>query len=611
MATSYRENSIYDCPICCERYRCPKIISCGHSFCLSPCLRNLMQSDTPNCPLCRTSIQLPLSGKVEDLPTNFALQSVVEVSIPKNEVHRTVQVIQETVPFKQKGCGKHSENFVVYCEVCSELLCQKCLNESHNKGHNTLAIQDAVDKYCAILVPVEKDLVALSKKSDEIFSTLKEAKKKCRAEADSVRAKIDESAEALIQKVREGARELHVVVDEKEGNAIKTLEEIEAKGAELSLFLDYTHNTCERLKSELQDLDFRRRNAVHSISNKIGSICKDISELAESANQDPCSILYEPNQSLMSIPLGKVIDKFEGIKSHTLSFRKVKQLSCIVPKDSAYKQFCFLSPNDVIFTFEYTFFMEMFSLHFTRLSGQSKIGFGEVSIEGKTSSISLSSTVRHNARTIAVCTNYEVAKFSFKMYEQSVVQNGVATLEDALLYRVRAVSLDEWGRDIYALLNDGVTIKRFKFPSNISETFYMRLENEVNCTNSRLFHVTNFGMVICEDGKEEIMFYEKAKTSTATRIITKPSGIAFGSPVCIASRAKDKKWFVLWRNQNAFSVSSLIYQYSSSFDEECLLLRVEGKVESFCFFGEDYLAIDSVHKGKVSVSVYFVERGNQ
>lgn len=568
-----------------------------------------MQSDSPNCPLCRTIIQLPLSGKVEDLPTNFALQSVVDVSIPKNGAHGTVQLIQEIGPLKQKSCGSHSENFVVYCEVCSELLCQKCLNESHNKGHNTLAVQDVVDKYCAILVPLEKDLVALSKKSDEIFSTLKEAKKKCRAEADSVRAKIDESAEALIQKVREGARELHVVVDEKEGNAIKTLEEIEAKGAELSLFLDYTHNTCERLKSELQDLDFKRRNAAHSISNKIGNVRKDLSDLEISANQEPCSLLYEPNQSLMSIPLGKVVDKFEGKKSHNLSLKMVKQLSFIVPKDNAYKQFCFVTPNDVIFTFECDN-----KLHFKGRSGQSEYGFGEVSIGGNISSIGLQSTEGYYSRNIAVSTNYKVIRISlsagtFPIAAQPHVR--VVKLKDALLYNVRAVSLDEMGYNIYALLDDGATIKLFNFSTEVSEKLYMRLENEVNCTNSRLFHVTNFGMVICEDGKREIMFFETVKSPTTTRIVNKPSGIAFGSPVCIAPNVKDKKWFVLWRNQNAFSVSSLIYQYSSSFDEECLILRVEEKVESFCFVGENYLAIDSVYNGRVSVSVYFIERGNQ
>ncbi len=68
-----------NCSICQDIYRHPKVVSCGHSFCVE-CLQEWAPRDTFNtsCPVCNKQIGIP-NGNVDDLPTNFGLQDAIEI----------------------------------------------------------------------------------------------------------------------------------------------------------------------------------------------------------------------------------------------------------------------------------------------------------------------------------------------------------------------------------------------------------------------------------------------------------------------------------------------------------------------------------------------------
>ncbi|XP_063172443.1 E3 ubiquitin-protein ligase RNF183 [Candoia aspera] len=69
-----------DCPVCWNAYdnffRTPKLLRCGHSFCIE-CLAHLsLVSPAPNqlpCPLCRCPTVLLANQRVTELPTNIAV----------------------------------------------------------------------------------------------------------------------------------------------------------------------------------------------------------------------------------------------------------------------------------------------------------------------------------------------------------------------------------------------------------------------------------------------------------------------------------------------------------------------------------------------------------
>eukprot|EP00186_Timspurckia_oligopyrenoides_P001447 CAMPEP_0182444786 /NCGR_PEP_ID=MMETSP1172-20130603/3128_1 /TAXON_ID=708627 /ORGANISM="Timspurckia oligopyrenoides, Strain CCMP3278" /LENGTH=248 /DNA_ID=CAMNT_0024640425 /DNA_START=298 /DNA_END=1041 /DNA_ORIENTATION=+ len=77
----------FDCPVCLSELVCPKITPCGHSLC-GTCAKQLFNSHSsrynifqqhsstyPLCPLCRDPIHVESS---DDLPTNYALQNIIE-----------------------------------------------------------------------------------------------------------------------------------------------------------------------------------------------------------------------------------------------------------------------------------------------------------------------------------------------------------------------------------------------------------------------------------------------------------------------------------------------------------------------------------------------------
>ena len=79
-----------ECSICYEHYndqsKCPRLLSCGHSFC-SRCLERLLRGSTIDCPKCRNPVAVP-SG-VHGLSKNFALLDIVNETAPKRNTGTT------------------------------------------------------------------------------------------------------------------------------------------------------------------------------------------------------------------------------------------------------------------------------------------------------------------------------------------------------------------------------------------------------------------------------------------------------------------------------------------------------------------------------------------
>uniref|UniRef100_A0A8C6DDN4 RING-type domain-containing protein n=1 Tax=Moschus moschiferus TaxID=68415 RepID=A0A8C6DDN4_MOSMO len=66
------------CSICLDRYRCPKVRPCLHTFC-ERCLQNYIpaQSLTLSCPVCRQTSILPEQG-ISTLQNNLFISSLME-----------------------------------------------------------------------------------------------------------------------------------------------------------------------------------------------------------------------------------------------------------------------------------------------------------------------------------------------------------------------------------------------------------------------------------------------------------------------------------------------------------------------------------------------------
>ena len=131
------------CSVCMTTFTDPKILPCLHTFCLH-CLNGILRTsgryDIFACPECRKEVKVPSSGNLQDLPTNFRMNSLLDVLAIK-ECH--------TAGVKCGNCDKSSRHSS-YCFQCCAFWCDECIIAHNlikaNKEHRVLALKDFEDQ---------------------------------------------------------------------------------------------------------------------------------------------------------------------------------------------------------------------------------------------------------------------------------------------------------------------------------------------------------------------------------------------------------------------------------------------------------------------------------
>ena len=121
----------------------PKQLPCLHSFCLH-CLNGILRTSGRHgvitCPLCGKETRVPGSGNLKDLPTNFRINSLLDVLAIKE---------CNTTGVKCGNCDKRSAHSL-YCFQCCAFWCDDCITAHNiiraNKEHRVLAITDFQDQ---------------------------------------------------------------------------------------------------------------------------------------------------------------------------------------------------------------------------------------------------------------------------------------------------------------------------------------------------------------------------------------------------------------------------------------------------------------------------------
>ena len=114
------------CSVCMCPFTDPKQLPCLHSFCLH-CLNEIQRTSGVRgkitCPECRRQFQIPGSGNPSELPTNFRINSLLDVLAIKE---------CSTVNVKCRNCDKRSAQ-TSYCFQCCSFWCEECI-----VGHNIM-----------------------------------------------------------------------------------------------------------------------------------------------------------------------------------------------------------------------------------------------------------------------------------------------------------------------------------------------------------------------------------------------------------------------------------------------------------------------------------------
>ena len=131
------------CSVCMITFTDPKQLPCLHSFCLH-CLEGILRTsgrhDIITCPECRRESRVPSSGNLKDLPTNFRINSLLDVLAIKQ---------CSTTGVKCGNCdNKRAQS--CYCFQCCVFWCDDCITAHNiiraNREHRVLALTDFKDE---------------------------------------------------------------------------------------------------------------------------------------------------------------------------------------------------------------------------------------------------------------------------------------------------------------------------------------------------------------------------------------------------------------------------------------------------------------------------------
>ena len=74
--------NLWDCPACLDQIKQPKMLRCQHSFCLDPCLQNMVVTEYRNgrkkikCAICDKSYVVT---SLDAIPDNLQMKNLLEV----------------------------------------------------------------------------------------------------------------------------------------------------------------------------------------------------------------------------------------------------------------------------------------------------------------------------------------------------------------------------------------------------------------------------------------------------------------------------------------------------------------------------------------------------
>lgn len=249
------------CPICCDIFIDPVLLSCSHSFCRE-CVRRFWETSRLRwCPVCRK--RASKAGPT----TNLALRNLCEtLQDARRESLGTEREVQ--------NCDLHAEKLKLFCLVDKRPICVVCHSSKTHKNHDCTTIEEAaVD--C----------------KDELSSTLA-----------SLQTKIDN-----LKRIHTNSND---TIDYIKNQALETQQEIKAQFEQLHQVLHREESErLAALKREECEKVAGMRDKISNISEEMLSLVESFNVLESELNGDDMTLLQNfkaIQDRCNSIPLGPV-----------------------------------------------------------------------------------------------------------------------------------------------------------------------------------------------------------------------------------------------------------------------------------------------------------------
>ena len=330
------------------KYTDPKQLPCLHSFCLH-CLNGIQRTsgrrDKIACPECRQEFNVPDNGNLAALPTNFRINSLLDVLAIKE---------CNTTGVKCGNCDERTKQSH-YCFQCYAFWCEECIGlhsrMKANKDHYALALEDFQDQdfenilkrpeFCAMPGHEKKEMeffckickvaicnacaltdhdghgkILLEQAANERKLRVKSAIESQRKRAQIKRSKIIKLGESLIE-VQEQAARVKRNVQEYADSIIAA---IEAK--KLEIFDDVERRTkasLQEIGKQKEDFEEQARRHESEIEDTETLLKRSTSAQLMQPNELMDKILEEEkNQEDGSDPDDCPFQKFYFVENHKL-----------------------------------------------------------------------------------------------------------------------------------------------------------------------------------------------------------------------------------------------------------------------------------------------------
>ncbi|KAI2666725.1 E3 ubiquitin-protein ligase TRIM35 [Labeo rohita] len=120
------------CPVCCEIFKFPVVLSCSHSVC-KECLQQFWRTKkTQECPVCRQSSK-------DHPPVNLVLKNLCESFLKERNDSRSSG--------SEEICSLHSEKLKLFCLEDQQPVCLVCRDSEQHDNHKFRPISEVVSTY--------------------------------------------------------------------------------------------------------------------------------------------------------------------------------------------------------------------------------------------------------------------------------------------------------------------------------------------------------------------------------------------------------------------------------------------------------------------------------
>ncbi|KAL7859139.1 hypothetical protein SRHO_G00142860 [Serrasalmus rhombeus] len=225
------------CPVCCDIFRDPVVLSCSHSVCKT-CLQKFWETKgSRECPVCRrrSSRALP--------PCNLVLKNVCEALL-QSRSHRSSAGSEGL-------CVLHNEKLKLFCLDDQQPVCLVCHLSKTHKDHNCCPADEVVidfkNKLQSALEPLQKNLRVLEEAKQDYDQTAAHIK----TQAQHTERQIKKEFEKLHRFLRdEEAARIAALKEEEEQKSQLMRRKIEEMNGEISALSDTIRNIEKEMEAE-------------------------------------------------------------------------------------------------------------------------------------------------------------------------------------------------------------------------------------------------------------------------------------------------------------------------------------------------------------------------